>query len=135
MVVWCNSSVCDRIEILVWCGTTRFPRLKGWAPLVATLSPTITESRKDQVIKRFSNPVFDFRCPICGTCAPHQKSQIPYTHITPTYYTLSLCLYYYFKYFLSLILLALFISIRVEEGIRIEEGGRGKGEGKARGPY
>jgi hypothetical protein len=29
---------------------------------------TATESDKDQKTKRFSNPVFDFRCPICGTC-------------------------------------------------------------------
>jgi hypothetical protein len=45
--VWCNTIVYGRIVILVWCGTTRFrgttrfPRLKGGAPLVATLSPTI----------------------------------------------------------------------------------------------
>jgi hypothetical protein len=39
--MWCKISVCDRIVILVWCGTTRFPRIKGGAPLVATLSPTI----------------------------------------------------------------------------------------------
>ena len=39
--MWCKISVCDRIVIFVWCGTTRFPRLKGGAPLVATLSPTI----------------------------------------------------------------------------------------------
>jgi hypothetical protein len=61
--------------------------------------------------------------------APHQKSQIPIHHayiLCP----LSLYVYYYFKYFLSLILLALFISIRVREGRR----GGGE-EGRARGPY
>jgi hypothetical protein len=43
---------------------------------------TATESRKDQKTKRFSNLVFDLRCLICGTCAPHQKSpvtKIPYS--------------------------------------------------------
>jgi hypothetical protein len=73
--------------------------------------PLDTESRKDQVNKRFSNPVFDFRYPICGTCTPYQKSQKP--HITPIYYTLSLCLYYYFKYLLSLILLSLSLSLYI----------------------
>jgi hypothetical protein len=35
-----------------------------------------TESRKDQKTKRFSNLVFDLRCLICGTYAPHQKSPV-----------------------------------------------------------
>ena len=92
-------------------------------------NPCFTESDKDQKTKRFSNLVFDLQCLICGTCAPHQKSQIPIHHayiLCP----LSLCLYYYFKYFLSLILLALFISIRIRErGEGGEKGGRGQGKG------
>jgi hypothetical protein len=39
--VWCNIIIHGRIVILVRRGPTRFPRLKGGAPLVATLSPTI----------------------------------------------------------------------------------------------
>jgi hypothetical protein len=45
--MWCNIIVHGRIVILVRRGPTRFrgpirfPRLKGGAPLVATLSPTI----------------------------------------------------------------------------------------------
>jgi hypothetical protein len=34
----------------------------------------LTESRKDQKTKRFSNLVFDLRYLICGMCAPYQKS-------------------------------------------------------------
>jgi hypothetical protein len=111
---------------------------------LASLFRFFTESHKDQKTKRFSNLVFDLQCLICGTCAPHQKSQIPIYHayiLCP----LSLCLYDYFKYFLSLIPLALFISIRVREGRRRGEGGEkegrrrgeegGGGEGRARGPY
>jgi hypothetical protein len=48
----------------------------------------ITESRKDQVIKRFSNPVFDLRCLICGTYAPYQKS--PVTKIPHSVYIILL---------------------------------------------
>src|ERR1700733_6449503 len=45
-----------------------------------TVEASGTESRKDQKTKRFSNLVFDLQCLICGTCAPHQKSQIPIHH-------------------------------------------------------
>jgi hypothetical protein len=51
--------------------------------------------------------------------------KIANTHITPTYYTLSLYLYSYFKYLLSLILLSLYIYLSIREGAY-----RGKGEGE-----
>jgi rRNA maturation protein Nop10 len=45
-------------------------------PKTCVVNGSVTESDKDQVIKRFSNPVFDFRCLICGTYTLYQKSPV-----------------------------------------------------------
>jgi hypothetical protein len=85
----------------------RLSDLGGWL-----VNPSTTESRKDQVIKRFSNPVFDFWYPICGPYSPHQKS--------PTYHTPSPCTstYYYGLKYYSLFdsYLYIYIYIYIREG-------------------
>jgi hypothetical protein len=61
--MWYNIIVYGRIVILVWCGPsrfrgpTRFPRLKGGAPLVVMLSPTINRPCIQSRIQASIDPI------------------------------------------------------------------------------